>query len=257
MSLLDDLKQQAELLRQKQQVTQEEINQNLLAAHAKLNEALRYWVDLFNSLNVIKPVIPRAYYLESGATKLENLLQCDYNVNGRRLTADHKDYIEAVVLRFRCLSDQKLTIEKKSEPMVQRLREHLWSNNIKFDLKELRNERGYVERGIFVIIAEVPVALAITADLEMARIKITVKNLERLGEYVYVYDFDEFNRELLEELAKVIIGKPNTFRSMGRYQESVLTTTTRVSRMSEDAIPENAADPARNANGDVKSMIKR
>jgi hypothetical protein len=34
MSLLDDLKQQANSLRKKQQVTQKEIHQNLLAAHA-------------------------------------------------------------------------------------------------------------------------------------------------------------------------------------------------------------------------------
>jgi len=258
MSLLDDLKQQADSLRQKQQVTQEEINQNLLAAHAKLNEALHYWIDLFNSLNVIKPVIPRFYYLESGATKFENLLQCDYNVNGRRLTADHKDYIEAVVLRFRCISDQKLTIEKQSDPMVQRLRDHLWSNNIRFDLKELRNERGYVERGIFTVVAEVPVAITITADLEMARIKIATKNLERLGDYVYIYDFDEFDKSLMEELAKVIIAKPNTFRTMGRHQEAILTTTTRVPRVADE--PRSA--PAENGpvpgfSGGIKSLLKR
>lgn len=226
MSLLDDLKKQADSLRQKQRVTQEEINQNLLAAHAKLNDGLRYWVDLFNSLNIIKPVISRSYYLEGGAITLENLLQCDYNVNGRRLTADHKDYIEAIVLRLRCLADQKLTIEKKSEPMVQRLREHLWSNNMKFDLREIRNERGYVERGIFTITAEVPVSITITAELEMARIKIATKNLERLGDHVYVYNFDEFDKGLLEELAKLIIAKPNNFRTLGRHQEALLTTTT-------------------------------
>jgi len=255
MSLLDDLKQQAESLQQKQQVTQEEINQNLLAAHAKLNETLRYWVELFNSLNVIKPVVPRTYYLESGAIKLENLMQCDYNVNGRRGTSDHRDYIEAVVLRFRCASDQKLTVEKKSEPMVQRLREQLWSSNLKFDLRELRNERGYVERGIFTIAAEVPVTVAITADLTTARIKITVKNLERLGEYAYIYDFDEFGREFLEELAKVIIAKPNAFRALGRHQKAVISTN-RVSGEPHSALG-NMADPARSLAGGANSLLKR
>ena len=143
MGLLDDLKQQADTLRQKEQVSQEEISQNLLLAHAKLKDALHYWVELFNSLNVIKPAITRVYYLEGGGLRMENLRQSDYNVNGRRLTLDHKDYIEAIVLRFRCASDQKLTIEKQTDPVVQRMREHLWTNNLKFDLKEIRNERGY------------------------------------------------------------------------------------------------------------------
>jgi hypothetical protein len=55
MGLLDELKQQADTLRRKEQVSQEEISQNLLLAHAKLKEALRYWIELFNSLNVVKP----------------------------------------------------------------------------------------------------------------------------------------------------------------------------------------------------------
>ena len=221
MSLLDELKQQADSVRQKQQVSQAELSQNLLLAHAKLKDALHYWVELFNSLNVIKPVIPRHYYLEGRSTTLENLLQCDYNVNGRRLTLDHKDYIEAIVLRFRCASDQKLVIEKQSDPMVQRMREHLWSNNLKFDVKEVRNERGYVERGIFTVIAEVPVVITISADLENAQIKITAKNLEKFGEYTYIYDYDEFGNDVLEELGKVIIAKPNQFRAMGKRQAAM------------------------------------
>ena len=259
MSLLDDLKQKADSLRQKQQVSQEELNQNLLVAHAKLKDALHYWIELFNSLNVIKPVIPRYYYVEGGATKLENLMQCDYNVNGRRLTVDHHDYIEAIVLRFRCVSDQKLVIEKQSDPMVQRMREHLWMNNLKFEVKEVRNERGYVERGIFTIIAEVPVVITISADLETAQVKITAKNLEKFGEYTYIYDYDEFDKEILEELGKVIIAQPNTWRTMGKHQVAMTTRAPRPEANSPpqpaQAKPDGAAD--RSIIGNIKSILKR
>lgn len=263
MGLLDDLKQQADSLRQKQQVTQEELNQNLLLAHAKLKDALHYWVELFNSLNVIKPVITRYYYLEGGVTKLDNLLQCDYNCNGRRLTVDHKDYIEAIVLRFRCVGTDKLTIEKQSDPMVQRMREHLWAHNLKFDVKEVRNDRGYTERGIFTILPEVPVVVTIFGDLETAQIKITAKNLEKFGEYTYVYDFDEFDKDVLEELGKAIIGQSNAFRTTGRYQASMRTTTTRAPRLNDSTErapePETANDPQADKGllGNIKSMLKR
>jgi hypothetical protein len=265
MGLLDDLKRQADTLRQKEQVSQEEISQNLLLAHAKLKDALHYWVELFNSLNVIKPEITRAYYLEGGAARLDNLRQSDYNVNGRRLTVDHKDYIEAIVLRFRCASDQKLIVEKQTDPVVQRMREHLWSHNLKFDLKEVRNERGYVERGTFTILCEVPVVVTMVGDLENARINITAKNLEKLGEYTNVYDFDEFGKEVLEELGKVIIAKPNNFRSMGRHQESLRVTATRPLRPAAEtgAEPSELAqvidigDPAKSFLGSIKSILKR
>ncbi len=265
MGLLDDLKQQADTLRQKQQVTQAEINQNLQLAHAKLKEGLHYLVDLFNSLNVIKPVVPRYYYVEGGVTKLENLLQCDYNCNGRRLTVDHKDYIDAIVLRFRCVADGQITIEKQSDPMVQRLRDHLWTHALKFDVNEVRNERGYVERGVFTIKNEVPVSITIAGDLENALIKISVKNLEKLGEYTYTYDFDEFGKDILEELGKVIIAKPNAFRTTGRRQQSMMSTTNlraareaSAARPDPDPVPE--VSPGAENKGlmdNLKSLLKR
>ena len=264
MGLLDDLKQQADSLRQKQQVTQAELNQNLLLAHAKLKDGLHYLVDLFNSLNVIKPVVPRYYYLEGGVTKLENLLQCDYNCNGRRLTVDHHDYIEAIVLRFRCVGQGQITIEKQSDPMVQRLRDHLWTHALKFDVNEVRNDRGYVERGIFTVKSEVPVSITISGDLENAQIKITTKNLEKIGEYVYIYDFDEFGREVLEELGKVIIAKPNNFRTTGRRQQAMATTNARAPRLDTSAPPEPEPPPAESASdagkslmNNLKSLLKR
>ena len=273
MGLLDDLKQQADTLRQKEQVSQEEINQNLLLAHAKLKDALHYWVELFNSLNVIKPSITRTYYLEGGASTLDGLHQSDYNVNGRRLTLDHKDYIEAIVLRFRCASDQKLTIEKQTDAVVQRMREHLWTNNLKFDLKEFRNERGYTERGIFTINCEVPVMVTMIGDLENGRIKIVCKNLEKLGEFTNVYEFDEFNKEVLEELGKVIIAKPNNFRTLGRHQESMRATAPRVPRPDAETRPpvsrpqtqtqpqqaplDDVSDPTKSFLGSIKSILKR
>ena len=267
MGLLDDLKQQADSLREKQQVTQAEFNQSLLLAHTKLQDVLRYWLDLFNALKVIKPNVPRYYYLEGGVTKLEDLLQCDYAVNAHRLTVDHHDYIEAVEVRFRCAAEGALTLEKQSDPMVRRLRDHLWTNNLKFDVKEVRNERGYVERGIFTVKREVPVTITIAADLEKAQVRVVAKNLEKLGEYVYLYDFDEFGNDVMEELGKVMLARPNTFRTMGRHQQAMATPTTRVPRaepvslaappQTAQAAAEGAGNPAKGLLGNIKSRLTR
>lgn len=230
MGLLDELKQQAESLRQKQQVkkqlSQEEVEQNLQLMDTRFKDALHFWKELFDSLNVVKPAITRYYYLE-GATKLENLLQCDYKAEDRHLTVDQKDYTNTVVLRFHCVADRKVTIEKQMAPVVQRTRDYLWMHNLTFDLKETRNERGYVERGVFIVSCQVPILITIVANIENSQVKITTKNFEKLGEYTYTYDFDEFGKELQEELAKVILDKPNAFRAMGRHQQALRTATAR------------------------------
>lgn len=268
MGLLDELKQQADALRLQQQASQEERNQSLLRAHAKLKDALHYWIELFSSLNVIKPAVSRNYYLDSGAARFDNLMQCDYNVNGRHLTQDHRDYIDAMVLRFRCVADRKVTIEKQGDRLVQQLREHLWMNNLKFDLQEIRNERGYVERGIFTLNCDVPVMINIAADLENSQIRIITANFAALGEYEYVYDYDEFSSEIMEELAKAILGKPNAFRTLGRHQQAMRATPTRMARQEPDdsapppplpaeTEPDHAGAPGRGFVGNLKSILKR
>lgn len=227
MGLLDELKQQADALRLKQQASQEERSQSVLRAHAKLKDALHYWVELFNSLNILKPAIARSYYLDSGAAGFDNLMQSDYNVNGHHVTRDHRDYIDAVALRFRCIAERKVTIEKQGDRLVQQTREHLWTNNLRFEVKEIRNERGYLERGLFTLNCEVPVMINIAADLENSHIKIITANFETLGKYEYYYDYDEFGNQIMEEIAKAIIGKPNAFRTLGRHQQAMRVTPTR------------------------------
>lgn len=217
MGLLDDLKQQAESVLVTQRTSEQDQNQKLQASHARMKAALQYWVDFFKALNVVKPDIRRTYFLE-GSTQLENLLQCDYDVNSRRITVMHQDYIDSIDLRYRCTAPSSVTVEKESEVLVKRLREHLWQHGLKFDLRELRKEGAYIERGIFTIHNDVTVRLTMTADLANSQIGLSVRNLERLGEYAYVYDDDEFGAELLEELGKAILGKPNRLRSMGRRQ---------------------------------------
>jgi len=210
-------------------------NQKLQLAHAKLKDALHYWIELFDSLNIIKSAIPHHYYLEGGAIKLENLKQCDYNVNGHRLTLDHVEYVEAITLHYNCVADRKLTIEKQMDPIMQRIHEQLLMNNLKFDLKEISNDYDYIERGIFTMTCEVSITINIVTDLENMQIKINTKDLEKFNEYTYIFDFDEFDKDVSKELAKVIITKPNIFRTINKHQQTIRTTLTRTPRLEPDS----------------------
>lgn len=217
MSLLDDLKNQSESILSRQRSAEEDLNARVETAHARLKDALHYWVQFANSLNVIKPEVRRSYFIE-GTSQLEDLLQADYNVNGRRRTIDHRDYIEAVVVSYRCASPTPLVIEKDSATLVDRLRDHLWSHGLKFDLKEMRRDGAYVERGRFVITPEISVEITMAADIDNSQVRLTVRNLERLGEYTNAYDYDEFSPDLLEEIGKAILAHPHRLRVTGRAQ---------------------------------------
>ena len=224
MGLLDELKHQADSELLKQRATQENRLEKLQASHARMKSALQYWVDFVKALNVVKPPVMRNYWIE-GTTQLEGLLQCDYNVNSRRVTYEHHDYLDSIELRFRSMADAKVTVEKESETAVTRLREHLWQHGLKFEAREVRREGVFVERGIFTIVPEVVTGMTIAADVEHDRIRLVVRNLERLGEYTYTYDFDEFGEPLFEEIAKAILGKPHQLRRWGRHQATAGAAT--------------------------------
>lgn len=223
MGLLEDLQRQAEGVLASQRTSQESLNAKVQAAHARLNEALHYWVQVFKSLNIIKPPVYRNYFIE-GSTQLTELLQGDYGVNGRRRTVDHRDYIESVVLTYTCIGTAARTIEKESQALVERLREHLWSHGLKFDVREMRGPGAYVERAAFSINPHVAVTLAFAADMERSEIVLTTRNLERLGEFSYRYGYDEFGPPLLEEIGKAILGQPHRLRSLGRAQSATLVS---------------------------------
>ena len=221
MKLLDDLKKEAEALKQKEafetQAKLSTLGQNFMQLQAKLRVIYAYLDDLVKQLNVVKPTVLRSYYIE-GVGNLGNLNQQDYFLNKRQKSIDNKDFIDEISLRFRCGPSGVLTTEKESPSTIQGLKEYLWTYNIKFESQEIKNERGYVERVIFKIPGEVMVNITIWGDFEKSQIKIHTKNMERLTERDFTYDIDEINDALLEEFSKFIIGKPNNFPQLGRYQ---------------------------------------
>ena len=63
------------------------------------------------------------------------------------------------------------------------------------------------------------------ADIDNSQIRLTVRNLERLGEYTNIYDFDEVETGLLEEIGKAILAQPHRLRTMGRRQAAATGNT--------------------------------
>ena len=221
MALLDELKQQAEARRQQLQASQATRHLNRQAVHVALREASRYFIELADSLNVLQLPIMRHFHVSE--TRLEQLVQCDYNARERRKTVETQDYFEEAGLRFYCAGGQDVRIVKDSPYSIKNLRDYLWSYNFRFECREIKNDRGLVERAVFTVFAQVPSGIVFAGDWDTAQIRLTLKNIETVGEVNYLYDADEVTRELLEELTKLLLARPNQLRKLGRHQEMTLT----------------------------------
>jgi hypothetical protein len=262
MSLLDDLKNQAEVLRKRQQSGSALQDHYFREIHERLKAIYQHLNELVNSLNTIRPEVIRYFYIEPSSV-LEDMRQADYAISAKRKSIDYVDYFEEVLLRTRCVGEHKLRFEKDSDALVTRMREFLWGNSLKFDLREYRSERGYVQSGAFTVEPEVPVSISISGVPERGHILIVTRNLEKLGEVTYTYEIDEVDTPLIEELAKLLIGKTNQFRLMGKHQQPVRTAA-RIRPVREEPEPEPPIvetpvedDAPKSLFGSLKSLLKR
>jgi hypothetical protein len=229
MGLLDDLKKEAEELKRKQlEETQNKIqslNQNFVLVQGKLAQIYRFLHELISQLNVVKLEVPRSYYI-GGFGQVDGMRQTDYAVATKNITLDNRDFIKEIHLRFKCVTDKELKVTKESEAAVEQFRDYLWRNNLKFDCHEIRNPRGYLEKGEFTLANSILINFLVSADFDQAKIKIASRNFEMLGVSEFTYDAEEINEALLDEFGKYLIGKPNRFRTLGRVQEAMLKART-------------------------------
>ena len=218
MSFLDDLKQEVDAKKQidfESTQTRMHIEELRMAmVEEKLREMYRYLNDLAKQLNDLKLPLYRSYYIEGIGQDIK-LLQGDYRVSIKNVTIDHKDHLKDVLFTFKCSADKTHTIEKDTPATIERQRDYLWGSGIKFEYSEFKNERGYVYRGVFTVPAIVPVVFQISGDFAAANIAITSKNFNMLVTSEYVYDPASINGAFLDEFAKFLLDKPNTFAKLG------------------------------------------
>jgi hypothetical protein len=265
MSLLDDLKNQAEVLRKRQQSGSALHDHYFREIHERLKVVYTHLSEMVNSLNTIRPEVIRYYYVEHSLV-FEDMRQSGYAISAKRKSIDHADYFQELLIRTRCVGASSLKFEKESDALVKRMREFLWGNSLKFDLREHRSERGYVQSGSFTVEPEVPITITITGVPDKGHIVIVTKNLEKLGEITFTFEIEEVDIPLIDELAKMLIGKPNQFRTLGKHQQPVRAAP----RALPAAVPEPEPEPdivddprldddnvRKGLFGSLKSLLKR
>jgi hypothetical protein len=82
MSLLDDLKNQAEVLRKRQQSGSALHDHYFREIHERLKAIYQHLNELANSLNTIRPEVIRYFYIEPSSV-LEDLRQADYSISAK------------------------------------------------------------------------------------------------------------------------------------------------------------------------------
>jgi hypothetical protein len=209
MGLLDELKQEAQDLKVRedegQDSTQADANADVERSRrmlaAKMKALYNYFKEFNEHLNVVSPDVSGDYLLE-GLGTLTNLRQGDY-----KLATDDPKSIQKFTFHWSCSRQGRQEFKITNPIIAEKHRETLWNLNLRFNKRDLQNGTG----SVFVVEAFVPVSFEFEADPTKNVITLKLKNLGTLGVVNHAYSPDKVNAELMDELAKCVLLRPNRF----------------------------------------------
>ena len=211
MGLLDDLKKQAEMVKT-QQLSQDSLRDDAIKlVEDKMKQTFHYLNDLLKQLAVIKPTNPMAYSIP-GVGDLSNLKFAESFIDFRRKRLNDKDHFDVITFYLKWGTGENLVVERNMPVTAQKVRDLLFSYNLKFAEEETKNVRGLVASTKFTVQPVIVTDISIKADHDLGRLLITAKNLMRLGRDDFVVPAAEINDAMLEEFAKSLIGQSSGFR---------------------------------------------
>lgn len=217
MSMLDQLRKQAEEIRA-QKTTEQTSKEELAAATERaMNSVNAYFIDLAKQLDVIRPASDRSFLIDSTCV-LRDLAMENFHVVARRRGLKQEDHWNFIQLSFSYANPQPLTISKDFEAIEHF--EHLLNGcGVKYQIANERERYNNRTRPAqFLIERRVPAEVVVTCDPAIGDIAFTICNVERFSAFLLAFPAQRIDQSLLDELTKFLLGHANSFRSSGRFQ---------------------------------------
>ena len=193
-------------------------------AKAALTASHRYLKELVETLKDSQQKIRVAYDLE-GFGELSGLEQ-----GGYLLEANSSGPIGSLTMSFTCTANRTVPIRCGDASHAIHQREYLRDNEMRY------REAG----GRFLVDARVLVQLIFDVDMTNKRIRLTTKNLDRLGETTYKIKVEDFGKALMEEIAKAVLRRPNKLNELTGFSISEDVRTQLKERLAREARQKDA-----------------
>lgn len=234
MSLLDDLKKEAEARAREgdgktgdSQKT--ERNWHILAP--KMHVIFKYYKELAENLNVLKPEDRRSYQLTRSVIfnhlKMENF----------RLAKRNDGDLRSFSFRYDLTGERDIRFAMNGMPHIEKTRRILTERG--FSFREIPESKS---RSSFVITPRITVTFKYLVDLENCLILLQMDNFEGTWSQMVRYAPSSISEELLDETAKYILGKPNRFQELsGNVVSEDMRAKLRARLMKDGKIPKEGS----------------
>jgi len=220
MGLLDDLKRQADMVRTHDSLQRSNLQENTRVVDEAMHRAFLYLLELFKQLEVLKPATPTVYDIE-GVGVLKDMKYAGGFVDPRKRKFGDRDVYDYMDFYVKWAAAGNLVIERDMPHTIKKVRDMLWASNIKAAEVETKTAYGSLGKVKFTIPVAINVNFTLKADIEGRRLLFYGKNALRLATDDFVVPADELSDEMLEELAKLLLGQRSNFM---RYRAALPRT---------------------------------
>jgi hypothetical protein len=204
VGLLDELKREADLVREAKEIEEarqaglEKIYRAELAP--RLLEIYRYLSEMIEHLEAVDRVVEAAYDVP-GVGRIDNFRQGDY-----RLYIDSHELPKRVTLQFACNAREE---RKFSLPVAKadELRRFLVAHQIVFSEWPLRDSQGQINGTAYQGKLRVRVGLMVEADIPTSRIRVISRNFEGLTDREYFFGYAAIDADWLDDLGHFLLRK--------------------------------------------------
>lgn len=216
VSFLDELKHQAQALQSRQQDHAALQAHNTGLTEEACNTLFQYWLELAQQLNVLQPRSESRYRLD-GAQVFEALPMHDFHVDGRRQSLYGPPLYDVIGLSCRIGSGQPLHLEKDLPPEMAKLEDVLQQAGIRVIPETVREpESGRYLRTCYDFRLEFVGRARVEPNHELALLRFQLDNFQGFGRLVAEMPAQKLTRAVLDELARLMLGRPNRFMESAR-----------------------------------------
>lgn len=209
MSLLDELKKQAEAKQSQEQIDRR--RQAELEARSreevqpKLTQIYTYLRELLQQVEILQAEVTADYQLKAYG-KLANLRQ-----EGYELRADSRDHMTNLTLGFYCVGDEQIKFEVETRQQVEQQKDYFKQHDLAFTSRDFRDERHNITHAQFIFEPRIHVLLDFQLSRDLGTITLTVRNYDDLGTHRYQLEPSRMDEKFLDELGKYILRRDNSF----------------------------------------------
>jgi hypothetical protein len=214
MSFLEQLKRQADAL--KQQRSTEELHQEEVTARTEqaCRVVLAYWQDLARQLTVIEPAGPSLTL--DGKTPWPAMKLVDFRVDARRKALRNREVFDYIAIGWRVVpqvGDVSLGVLGVNFPTdMQRVEDRLAMGPVKHDRLEVREpEKGGLREVRYEYRHETRGSVMATADHDRGQLQFRLLNTSGFEVVQATIPAARIHTDLLDELAKRVVGERSVF----------------------------------------------